>query len=104
MEFVVNKVMNIDKDAEIYRKKTEELLIEKQKELDEEIKILNKEWEEEAKNSKKRVLEEKLKEAEEKASIIRNEKEEQLNSINLKYNSSKDKIVYEVFHKIIDSL
>lgn len=100
----MNKIMSIDKDAENYRQGIDELLKEKQKELDQVIKEMNLQWQEEGKNIKETILEEKLIEAKKKAEKIKDEKEDQIKNINLKYESNKDKIVNEVFSKIINSL
>ena len=100
----MNKIMSIDKDAQGYRKAIEELIKEKEEELEKLIKDINIKFQEEAKNIKRDISNEKIKEAEGKALIIRMEKEEQFNYINTKYQSNKLEIVNEVFDKIIKSL
>lgn len=104
MEFVINKIMSIDKDAENYRKNIDELLKEKEKELQEGIKAMQNQWIDEAKGIKESVLKEKLSEAEEKANKIIEEKNELLKNIKAKYVDNKEKIVEDVFSKIISSL
>lgn len=104
LEFVMNKIMSIDKDAESYRKGIDELLKEKQNELEKTIVDMKDSWEEESKNIKNTISNEKIIEAEEKAKNIRAEKEEGLNKINIKYHSNKLTIVEGVFNGIIESL
>ena len=100
----MNKIMSIDKDAQDYRNAIEELIKEKEDELENLIKDIHFRFQEESKNIKKDISFEKITEAECKALIIRKEKEEQLNNINAKYQSNKLEIVNEVLDKIIKSL
>ncbi len=100
----MNKIMNIDKDAESYRSGIDELLKEKQDELENIIKDMKICFQEEAKNIKNDISSEKIIEADYKASNIRKEKEEQLDNINTKYQSNKSEIVDEIFNIIIKSL
>lgn len=104
MEFVLNKIMSIDKDAQNYRKGIDELVKEKKKETEKALNDLSLSWQEESKIIKNDILEEKIREAKKKAEGIKSEKEEQLASIKEKYESSKSNIVDEVFSKIISSL
>ena len=96
--------MSIDKDAESYRKSIDELLKEKQDELENIIKNMNTNFQEECKNIKNDISNEKIIEAEFRARNIRKEKEEQLNNINIKYQSNKSEIVEVVFNTILKSL
>jgi vacuolar-type H+-ATPase subunit H len=104
VEFVRNKIMNIDKDAEAYRNGIDELLKEKELQLEKTIRDIRLDWEKEAKAIKDSILEEKLYEAEERAKNIRNEKETQMTNIEAKYESNKSKIAEEIFNRIISSL
>jgi hypothetical protein len=104
LEFVINKIMSIDKDAQIYRSSIEELLKEKQDELESKMKDMKARFQEESEKIKNAISSEKIIEAEHRAMSIRKEKEEQLNSINTKYQSNKLVIVEEVFNRIIESL
>jgi hypothetical protein len=104
LEFVMSKIMSIDKDAESYRGGIDELLKEKQNQLENIIKDMLADFQEETKNIKNYISNEKIIEAEYRARNIRKEKEEQLNSINAKYQSNKLEIVDEVFRRIIKSL
>ena len=104
MEFVINKIMSIDKDAQSYRSSIEVLLKQKQDELENEIKNMKDNFQEECKKIKNAISREKIIEAERRAMSIRKEKEEQLSNINTKYQSNKLVIVEEVFNRIIKSL
>ena len=104
LEFVMNKIINIDKDAESYRKGIDELLKEKENELEKIILDMKVSFQEESKNIKSTIINEKLIEAEYRANNIIKEKEEELNIINTKYQSNKLQIVEEVFNRIIKSL
>lgn len=104
MEYVMNKIMSIDKDAERYRKGIDDLLKEKQSEYENIIKSMKVSFQEEAKSIKDSISNEKIIDAEYRAKNIRKEKEEQLNNINTKYQSNKLEIVDEVFNRIIKSL
>jgi len=104
MEFVMSKIMNIDKDAESYRGGIDELLKEKQDELENIIKDMKAHFQEESKNIKNAISNEKIVEAEYRVRNIKKEKEEQLNNINTKYQSNKLEIVDEVFRRIINLL
>jgi hypothetical protein len=104
LEFVMNKIMGIDKDAENYRKGTNELLKEKQDGIETTIKNMRLSFEEQSKNIKSAISNEELIEAGRKAKNIRDEKEEGLNNINTKYQKNKSKIIDEVFNKIINLL
>ncbi|MBU3090693.1 hypothetical protein K2F40_00005 [Clostridium sp. CM028] len=101
MEFITNKIMSIDKDAESYRKGIDEMLKEKQDEFENIIKDMKVSFQEESKNIKNTISNEKMMEAEFKAEIIRKEKEKVLKNINKKYQNNKLKIVDEVFNAII---
>ncbi|MBZ9636126.1 hypothetical protein [Clostridium sp. FP1] len=104
MEFVMNKVMSIDKDAERYRKGIDELIKEKQDELEKTIVDMRSNFEEESKIIKSTISNEKITKADNRAENIIKEKEEGLNDINAKYQINKLKIVDEVFNRIIKSL
>lgn len=97
----MKKILSIDKDAENYRKGIDELLKEKQDELDSMIVDMNVKFQEESKKIKSEISNEKIKEAEYKAKTIKKEKEEGLENINIKYQSNKLKIINEVFDGII---
>ena len=103
VEFVMNKIMNIDKDAKTYRNCIDELLKEKELQLEKTISDIRLDWEKETKAIKDSILEEKLYEAEARAKNIRNEKETQITNIKVKYESNKSKIVEEIFNRIISS-
>lgn len=103
MEFVLNKIMSIDRDAEKYRKGIDLLLQEKQKDMENKINELKRNWQEEAKTLRENIYKAKLQEAEVRAEEISAEKKVQLNSIKNKYENSKEEIVNEVFSKIISS-
>ncbi|WP_238903011.1 hypothetical protein [Clostridium sp. YIM B02506] len=104
MEFVMNKIISIDKDAETYRQGIEKLLIEKEMELEKNINELRQEWTIEEKKIREDIMNEKLGVAEEKAKSISKEKEESIELIKNKYAETSDQIVNEVFLKIINSL
>ncbi len=100
----MNKIMSIDKDAEIYREGIDKILKEKQDELEKKIVDMKSSFAEEAKNIKSTISNKKIVEAENIAKTITKEKEEGLNSINNKYQINKEQIVEDVFNKIIKSL
>ncbi len=104
LEFVMNKIISIDKDAETYRQGIEKLLIEKEMELEKNINELRQEWAIEEKKIREDIMKEKLGVAEEKAKSISKEKEESIELIKNKYAETSDQIVNEVFLKIINSL
>jgi hypothetical protein len=104
LEFVMNKIISIDKDAETYRQGIEKLLIEKEMELEKNINELRQEWAIEEKKIREDIMNEKLGVAEEKAKSISKEKEESIESIKNKYAETSNQIVNEVFLKIINSL
>lgn len=104
LEFVMNKIISIDKDAETYRQGIEKLLIEKELELEKNINELRQEWAIEEKKIREDIMKEKLGVAEEKAKSISKEKEESIELIKNKYAETSDQIVNEVFLKIINSL
>lgn len=104
LEFVINKIMSIDKDAQSYRSSIDELLKEKQDELESKIQDMKVSFQEESSKIKSSISNEKILAAEQRAMSIRKEKEEQLNNINIKYQSNKLVIVEEVFNEIIKSL
>jgi hypothetical protein len=104
LEFVINKIMSIDKDAESYRSSIDLLLKEKQDEFESKIQDMKNHFQEESVRIKSEISGERILEAEHRAMSIRKEKEEQLNSINIKYQSNKLVIVEEVFSRIIKSL
>lgn len=100
----MNKIMGIDKDAESYRKSIDDMLKEKEIELEKIILDMKASFQEESKNIKSTISDEIIKEAENKAKNIIKEKEEELNIINTKYERNKLKIVDEIFNGIIKSL
>ncbi|MBU3195419.1 hypothetical protein KPL26_01925 [Clostridium algidicarnis] len=104
MDFVINKIIDIDKDAENYRKNIMELIDEKQMELEESIKSMNKDCDEELKSKKMSILSSSISDAENKAKDIKIEKEKQLSVIREIYETNKVKIIDEIFNEIIHSL
>jgi len=100
----MNKIISIDKDAESYRKGIDELLKEKQDELEKTILDMRSSFQEESKNIKSAISNEKIIEAENRAKDIISEKEEGLNNINAKYQINRLQIVELVFNRIIKSL
>lgn len=104
MEFIINKIISIDKDAEVYRQGTEEILKEKETELERSIDKIKDDWLREEKEIKNEIIKEKISKAEEKAKAIAEEKENQLEVIKIKYSQNHESIVNEVFRKIINSL
>ena len=104
LEFVINKIMSIDKDAQSYRSSIDELLKQKQDEVESKRQDMKARLQEESNKIKSSISSEKILAAEQRAMSIREEKEEQLNSINIKYQSNKLVIVEEVFNGIIKSL
>jgi len=103
LESVMNKIMSIDKDAESYRKGIDELLKEKEIELEKNILDMKVSFQEETKNIKNTISNEIIKEAENRAKNIIKEKEEELTIINTKYERNKLKIIDEIFNTIIKS-
>ena len=101
MKFVMDKIMSIDKDAQNYRKNIDELLSQKQNELEIAINDLTNRFNEECKNIKSVIGNEKIMEAESLAKNIKEEKEEELNKINTKYQANKSVIVDEIFNRVI---
>jgi len=99
----MNKIMSIDKDAESYRKGIDELLKEKEIELEKNILDMKVSFQEETKNIKNTISNEIIKEAENRAKNIIKEKEEELTIINTKYERNKLKIIDEIFNTIIKS-
>jgi len=93
--------MSIDKDAQNYRKNIDELLSQKQNELEIAINDLTNRFNEECKNIKSVIGNEKIMEAESLAKNIKEEKEEELNKINTKYQANKSVIVDEIFNRVI---
>ena len=104
LEFIMNKIMSIDKDAESYRKGIDELLKEKQDELEKMIVDMKVSFQEESKKNKNYISNEKIIEAENRAKIIIEEKESEINTINTIYQRNKLQIVDDVFNGIIKSL
>ena len=104
LEFIMNKIMSIDKDAESYRKGIDELLKEKQDELEKMIVDMKVSFQEESKKIKSDTSNERIIEAENTAKTIIEEKQEELNTINTKYEKNKLQIVDDVFNGIIKSL
>jgi len=101
LKFVMDKIMSIDKDAQNYRKNIDELLSQKQNELEIAINDLTNRFNEECKNIKSVIGNEKIMEAESLAKNIKEEKEEELNKINTKYQANKSVIVDEIFNRVI---
>lgn len=104
MDFVINKIIDIDKDAENYRQNITELLGEKQIALEDSIKAMNKDCDEELKSMKESILSASISDAENKARDIKIEKEKQLSVIKEIYENNKVKIIDEIFNEIIHSL
>ena len=103
MKFVMNKIMSIDKDAEKYRKGIEEMLKQKQNELENIIKDMWALFQEESTDIKNDMTNEKIIQAKYMVEDIIKEKEERLNEINTKYQSNKSVIVEAIFNRIIKS-
>lgn len=104
LEFVMNKIISIDKDAEAYRQGIEKLLKEKEVELERSINKLREDWIIEEKKIRDAIMKEKLEAAEGKASVISKQKEEEIELIKNKYAQTSNQVINEVFLKIINSL
>lgn len=104
VEFIINKIVSIDKDAQSYRNSIDDLLKEKQRAVESEIQDMYAGFHEESNKIRSSINSEKMLEAEQRAMDIKKDKEEQLNNINMKYQSNKLVIVEDIFNGIIESL
>lgn len=104
MEFVINKIISIDRDAESYRENINELLRERQKDSEKILEIMREQWQEESKVLKESIMKEKLNEAGERVKAIKKEKDRDLSLINSKYEKNKKEIINDVFNEIVKSV
>lgn len=104
MEFVINKIISIDRDAESYRENINELLRERQKDSEKILEIMREQWEEESKVLKESIMKEKLSEAEVKVKAIKKEKDRDISLINSKYEKNKNEIINNIFNEIVKSI
>lgn len=104
MEFVINKIISIDRDAESYRENINELLRERQKDSQKILEIMRDQWQEESKVLKESIMKEKLNEAEERVKAIKKEKDRDVSLINSKYEKNKKEIINDVFNEIVKSV
>lgn len=104
MEFVINKIISIDRDAESYRENINELLRERQKDSEKILEIMREQWEEESKVLKESIMKEKLSEAEVKVKGIKKETDRDISLINSKYEKNKNEIINDIFNEIVKSI
>ena len=103
MQYVINSIINIDKEAENYEKKIEEEIQKKKDTLNEELSNMEREYEDQIKALKAQIQVDSKKEAESKVKRITEEKDGRLQEINEKFHNKKEEIVNSVFQKIINS-
>lgn len=103
MEEVIKKIISIDKDAENYRRISEEIIVKKRKELQKEIKNMLEENLNFINSEKKRIAEDEMRKAEEqilKIQLIEEEKSKRFSTV---YNGIKNEVVETTLDKLINS-
>lgn len=103
MQYVINSIINIDKEAERFDKDIEEMIEAKNKELKEQLKKSEEENINIINTIKKNIVNEGIYQAEKKAKEISKEKEMEIDRINSNYIKAKDAIINTVFLNIINS-
>lgn len=103
MELTIKKIIDIDKDAESYRKNMDELLLNKRSELEKLLEQMKIDNEESLNIAKKALIERKEEEARANAEVIKEKREEQLKELRQKYLSCKEELVDACFNEILNS-
>ncbi|WP_426349839.1 hypothetical protein ACPWSR_01050 [Alloiococcus sp. CFN-8] len=103
MQYVINSIINMDKEAENYEKEIKEEILKRKKTLNDELSNMESEYQGQIKFLKEQVLADSRKEAEIKAQKIIEAKNSKLQQINEKFQNNKAQIVNSVFQKIINS-
>ena len=103
MQYVINSIINIDNEAENYEKDLKEEIQKRKDALNDELSIMEVEFQGQIKALKEKVMEETIKDAQVKAKRISEEKISKLEKINEKFISKKEYIVNSIFQKIVNS-
>lgn len=103
MQYVINSIINIDKEAERYDKDIEEMIEAKNKELKEHLTKAEEENINIINTIKKNIINEGIYQAEKKAEEIAKDKKSEIDRINSNYIKAKDVIINTVFLNIINS-
>ncbi len=103
MQYVINSIINIDKEAGKFDKNIEEMIEAKNKELKEQLKKAEEENVNIINTIKKNIVNEGIYQAEKKAEEVSKRKEMEVDRINSNYINAKDAIINTVFLNIINS-
>ncbi|WP_040212626.1 hypothetical protein [Clostridium polynesiense] len=103
MQYVVNSIINIDKEAEKYKNNIQEVVSSRKRELKTYLKSLEQEHEKDIENIRAALINNNIKRAEEKAQKIAEETESLIRELNNNYYSNKDDIISTIFKNIINS-
>lgn len=100
LENTIKKIVEIDVEAENFRKTMDQELEKKKKDLNLVLQSMKEESIKKINEGKKSVMEGKLQEADKLKSQITLEKEESLKNLKENYNENKDEMVEELFNEL----
>ncbi len=103
MQYVINSIINIDKEAEKYESNIKEVIQEKREALKLELLELEENSKQKHMTIKKEVIDKGIEEAEKTAERIEMDKKEEIKRINKKFLSARENLVNTVFKQIINS-
>jgi hypothetical protein len=104
VEETIKKVISIDKDADKYRRISDEILMKKRKELQTEMKNMMEENLRSIDAERKRISEDEMRKAEDQILKIKANEEEKINRFTTVFSGIKSEIVETTFNKLINSL
>jgi hypothetical protein len=103
MELTIKRIIDIDKEAENFKKNMDDLLLDKKKELEKALDQMKKDYEETISTEKRSLLQRKVEEAKLNAVALKDERQKQIEKLSENYSACRDKIVSTCFNEIINS-
>ena len=104
MEEIIKKIISIDKDADNYRKLSDEILVKKRKELQAKVKDMIEENLKLIDSEKKKIAEDEMRMIDSQILKIQAFEDDKLKNLSEVFSDIKDDIVESMFNKLLDSL
>lgn len=103
MDKIVNEIINIDKETVKIKKKTEEIVLNKEKELKETIQRLEKEYIEDGKLESESMYNDIIESGKSEISKLESEDNKILQKIDNLYKDKKDKLIEDLWTSLFTS-
>ncbi len=101
MEDIISKIISMDKETVKIKKKTEEIVISKEKELKEIIQNLESKYLEEGRLEGEKRYTELIESARREVELLQEKEEKVINNIEKIYKEKKQSLIEELFHSLL---